>query len=129
MSDLKGNLSQKKLHSSSDPPLLLEGIGTETKKDNIKADKMLGRAPCTQQKSIALRYPYKLHIISFWNTQQALAVSVHCVLACSAERREADTKDSSGCCWKADFAPCVQLGSRPSLGLLYAHFLHTSVKA
>lgn len=51
MRDLRGNVSQMNLHSSSDTPLLLEHIGTETKRDNIRADKTLGCLPCSQQKN------------------------------------------------------------------------------
>lgn len=46
---------KKKLHSSSEAPLLLESIRTETMKDNIRADKTLGCLPCIQQTN-RLRY-------------------------------------------------------------------------
>lgn len=56
LGDLMGKLSQKKLHSSSDSPTFRKHWGRN--QDNIRADKTLGRLPCTQHESIRLRYPH-----------------------------------------------------------------------
>lgn len=45
MSDLKGRCESKVITFLIGPPLLLESIGAETKKDNIKADSTLGCLP------------------------------------------------------------------------------------
>ena len=93
-SDLEGNLSQKKLHSRSDPLLLLESIGTETKNDNIRDDKTLGCPPCTQQKSKkkSRRHPNSAISVLEIPTRLWLPDFVVCRSARSSPRRETGSR-------------------------------------
>ena len=113
-------------------PIFLKSLVTETRKDNIRTE-TFGCLPlyATQKPSDKLTSNF-CHI-SFGNKQgpwQAEFIVCVCEIQThTAERRERDTEEPSGGCWKADLAPFAQLDSHLRHVLLHAHFLHTSAEA